>query len=145
MNNKNHNLINKIAIVIGTNTYETLMQIHHMLLNGLKIHNISDETGETDIYYFGTNNWRNINSKDFINKLKKYDLIIISGGETAFSLLNSSEFKFIKNMQCFMPLVSCGIINGGDLDSKYVILKGGGIGGPDIYFKIIDYFKKLYN
>ena len=99
--------------------------------------NRSDEIGNIDLFYFPENSRKSLISPEFIDKLKKYDVLILSGGYTAYFFLNSSGFISIENKESIMPLVSIGVIHGGILNNKIVILKGGSIGNNDIYLKII--------
>ena len=130
--------MNRCAIIIGTRRNQTLEQIKSMLNNNIKIKKESDEIGNIDLDYFTENSWKNLNFPEFLNKLKKYDALVLSGGFTAYTLLYASGFICIENFGSISPLISTGRIKGGILDGRVVILKGGSIGDKNIYLKIIE-------
>ena len=129
----------KISIVIGTYRDKTLKQLDYLADSGIKPKNLDgDVVNDIDLYAFRLNtDYKEIDEK-FIKKLSNYDYIIISGGETAFYILNKANFVYIENKKNIMPLISKGIVKGGILNNKRLVLKGGNIGDSDIYLKIID-------
>ncbi len=129
----------KISIVIGTYRDKTLKQLDYLADCGIKPKNLDgDVVNDIDLYAFRLNmDYKKIDKK-FIKKLSNYDYIIISGGETAFYILNKANFVYIENKKNIMPLISKGIVKGGILNNKRLVLKGGNIGDSDIYLKIID-------
>ena len=132
----------KISIVIGTYRDKTINQVDYLIDNGIKPKNLDeDAVNDVDLYVFRLNiDYKRID-EEFIEKLSNYDYIIISGGETAFYILNKANFVYIENKKNIMPLISKGIIKGGIFNNKKLILKGGNIGNNDIYLKIINYIK----
>ncbi len=132
----------KISIVIGTYRDKTLKQLDYLADSGIKPKNLDgDVVNDIDLYAFRLNtDYKEIDEK-FIKKLSNYDYIIISGGETAFYILNKANFVYIENKKNIMPLISKGIVKGGILNNKRLVLKGGNIGDSDIYLKIIDCIK----
>ncbi len=131
----------KISILIGTYRDKTLKQIDYLIGHGIKLRNFNEPLSDIDLYAFKLDyDYMKIDEK-FIKKLLNYDYIIISGGETAFYILNKADFVYIENKKDIMPLISTGIIKGGFFNNKKLILKGGNIGNDDVYLKIIDYIK----
>lgn len=132
----------KIGIIIGTYRKITLKQIDYLIKNGIKIKSLDDnEINNIDLYKFKLDiDYKKIDYI-YINKLLNYDYLIMSGGETAFYILNKSKFLYIENKDGIMPLISRGIIKGGILNNKKIVLKGGDIGNEDIYLKIINCIK----
>jgi len=132
----------KIGIIIGTYRKITVKQIDSLIKNGIKIKSLDDnKINDIDLYKFKLNiDYKKIDD-NYINKLLNYDYLIISGGETAFYILNKSNFLYIENKDDIMPLISEGIIKGGILNNKKIVLKGGNIGNEDIYLKIINCIK----
>jgi len=132
----------KIAIIIGTYRENTLKQIDYLIKNGIKIKDLNDnEINDISLYKFKLDTDYKKIDYNYINKLLNYDYLIISGGETAFYILNKSDFLYIENKSDIMPLISKGIIKGGILNNKKIVLKGGNIGNEDIYLKIINCIK----
>ena len=131
-----------ISIVVGSTTEITGKQIAYLqdkiesnkiMSNGLKL------------YYLVEENFSKITEKEFLHNLIPSNILIISGGETAYSLLDMSGFHYLGSGKQIMPLISTGIIKGGLFDSKKYVIKGGSIGDIDIYETIIKYARNNFH
>jgi uncharacterized protein YgbK (DUF1537 family) len=78
----------------------------------------------------------------FVSSLRDYDAIILSGGATASFVLERSGFGCIVNGAQVQPLLSSGMVRGGVLDGKLVVLKGGFIGDENTYKTILEWLKQ---
>jgi uncharacterized protein YgbK (DUF1537 family) len=125
-----------ISIIIGSITENTREQVAHiarrmnenrMFYEDVSLYNPSEEQ------------FAQITRKEFLQELAKSNVLIMSGGETAFSILNSSGFNCLVSDYQVMPLISTGIIKGGLLHDRIYIIKGGSIGDIDIYELLIKY------
>ena len=65
--------------------------------------------------------------------------LIMSGGETAFSVLDACGFNYLESGEQILPLISTGTVHGGMLDGKQYVIKGGSLGSDDIYVKLIQH------
>ena len=131
--------MNNMAIIIGSCTDITYRQVNYIRNN--LISPVNSSTGHFNIQLFDLtgNNFAVINKKDFILSLKEYSVLVLSGGETAYTVLNNADFGYLESGTHILPLISTGIIYGGILDGKKYIIKGGSIGDESIYKKIIEY------
>jgi peptidase E len=71
---------------------------------------------------------RDLINRDVADFLKHFDVIVLSGGETANYIIEISSGKYIRAVGEIMPLVDVGIIIGGELNGKIIVTKGGLIG-----------------
>ena len=131
-----------ISIVVGSNTEITGKQIAYMQD---KIENNEIKSNDLKLYYLGEENFSKITEKEFLHNLIPSDILIISGGETAYSLLDMSGFHYLLSGKQIMPLISTGIIKGGLFDSKKYVIKGGSIGNIDVYETIIKYARDNFH
>ncbi len=125
-----------ISIIVGSITEITGKQIASL---NHKIKSCENLYNDVKLYYLGESNFNCLTNRKFLHNLIQSDVFIISGGETAYSLLESSEFEFLLSGNQIMPLISTGIIRGGLFNGKNYIIKGGSIGNIDIYETIIRY------
>ena len=131
--------MNNMAIIIGSCTNITYRQVNYIRNN--LISPVNSSTGHFNIQLFDLtgNNFAVITKKDFILSLKEYSVLVLSGGETAYTVLDNADFGYLESGPHILPLISTGIIYGGILDGKKYIIKGGSIGDESIYKKIIEY------
>ncbi|EQB73598.1 MAG: hypothetical protein AMDU4_FER2C00056G0002 [Ferroplasma sp. Type II] len=131
--------MNNMAIIIGSCTDITYRQVNYIRNN--LISPVNSSTGHFNIQLFDLtgNNFAVITKKDFILSLKEYSVLVLSGGETAYTVLDNADFGYLESGPHILPLISTGIIYGGILDGKKYIIKGGSIGDESIYKKIIEY------
>jgi uncharacterized protein YgbK (DUF1537 family) len=87
----------------------------------------------------------NITEKEFMQELARSDVLIMSGGETAYTLLHSSGFNYLLSYNQIMPLISTGIIMGGLFHEKNYVIKGGSIGDASIYDSLIKYARDNFH
>ncbi len=129
--------MDKIGIIIGSITGITERQVKflkHTLNSGtLNIQNCP----EIKLFYLPERDFSTINDRGFISLLMECDALIMSGGETAFCVLNASGFNYLESGKQILPLISTGIIHGGMLDGERYVIKGGSLGNDDIYVKLI--------
>ena len=131
--------MNNMAIIIGSCTDITYRQVNYIRNNLISPVNSSTGHFNIQLFYLTGNNFAVINKKDFILSLKEYSVLVLSGGETAYTVLNNADFGYLESGPHILPLISTGIIYGGILDGKKYIIKGGSIGDESIYKKIIEY------
>lgn len=131
-----------ISIVVGSTTEITIKQIAY-LENRIKDNKLFYK--DIMLYYLDKNEFNNIKDGKFLHNIAKSDILIMSGGETAYSLLSSSGFKYLMSRNQIMPLISTGIIKGGLFNNKLYIIKGGSLGGVDIYDIMIKYARNNFN
>ena len=131
--------MNNMVIIIGSCTDITYRQVNYIRNN--LISPVNSSTGHFNIQLFDLtgNNFAVITKKDFILSLKEYSVLVLSGGETAYTVLDNADFGYLESGPHILPLISTGIIYGGILDGKKYIIKGGSIGDESIYKKIIEY------
>ncbi len=129
----------KIGIIIGSLTTITERQVGHLkhTLNSgtLNIKNCP----EIKLFYLPETNFSTINDIDFISLLIECNALIMSGGETAFYVLDTSGFNYLESGEQILPLISTGTVHGGMLDGKQYVIKGGSLGSDDIYVKLIQH------
>lgn len=126
-----------IAIVVGSVTKITKKQIKHIEESINDANKILYK--DVCLYYVGNDNYTLIKEHEFIEGLLNSKVLIMSGGETAYSLLNASGFDYLISNRQIMPLISTGTINGGLLHGKKYVIKGGSIGDVNVYNKIMEY------
>ena len=131
-----------ISIVVGSTTEITEKQIAY-LQNKIESNEIKNK--DLKLYYLGEENFSKIIEKEFLQNLIPSDILIISGGETAYSLLDSSGFHYLASGKQILPLISTGIIKGGLFDGKKYVIKGGSIGDIDVYETIIQYARNNFH
>jgi uncharacterized protein YgbK (DUF1537 family) len=130
-----------ISIIIGSTTEITRKQIAYIQakING-------DNMLYKDIMLYNPleDQFGNITEKEFMHGLARSDVLIMSGGETAYTLLYSSGFSYLLSRNQIMPLISTGIIIGGLFHEKNYIIKGGSIGDASIYDSLIKYARNNF-
>ncbi len=133
----------RIAIIIGTCSGITDKQI--MKLNSAGYYNSEDiyEKKDVALFVLTESKWIKTKSAEFIYNLSWYDFLIMSGGETAYSVLSSSNFDYLLSSHQYLPLISTGIIKGGILNNKKYILKGGSLGNENIYLDLIEHINSI--
>jgi uncharacterized protein YgbK (DUF1537 family) len=135
--------IEKVAFVIGTRDGTTLKQLQHMQREGFAIRPpISTEAADVSIFSFSLDTNAELIDDSFVNSLRDYDAIVLSGGATASYVLEMSDFGCIVNGAQVQPLLSSGTVRGGVLDGKFVVLKGGFIGDEKTYKTILKWLKQ---
>jgi len=68
--------------------------------------------------------------------------IVVSGGDTAMSLLDALSARELEIIDELEPLVPIGVIKGGKWEGMIVITKTGGFGGEDVFLKAVDYINR---
>ena len=131
-----------ISIIIGSTTEITKQQVAYLMakmnINKILYRDITLYTPVED--QFG-----NITEKEFMQELARSDVLIMSGGETAYTLLHSSGFNYLLSYNQIMPLISTGIIMGGLFHEKNYVIKGGSIGDASIYDSLIKYARDNFH
>ncbi len=131
-----------ISIIIGSTTEITKQQVAYLMakmnINKILYRDITLYTPVED--QFG-----NITEKEFMQELARSDVLIMSGGETAYTLLHSSGFSYLLSYNQIMPLISTGIIMGGLFHEKNYVIKGGSIGDASIYDSLIKYARDNFH
>ena len=131
-----------ISIIIGSTTEITKQQVAYLMakmnINKILYRDITLYTPVED--HFG-----NITEKEFMQELARSDVLIMSGGETAYTLLHSSGFNYLLSYNQIMPLISTGIIMGGLFHEKNYVIKGGSIGDASIYDSLIKYARDNFH
>jgi len=136
--------IRKIAFVVGTSDPATARQLQYMKRLGYWVGNPRvKRPNKTDIYSFSFTKEKSLITSEFLRSLARYDGLLLSGGETANYVLKRSAFHSILNGKSIQPLVSTGLIKGGLLQGKLVVLKGGSIGDDKTYMRILDWMTGL--
>lgn len=126
-----------ISIVVGSITEITEKQMEYLrriIKNDRKASNYN-----VVLYYMRDEHFSRIRDKEFLMHLSISDTLIMSGGETAYSLLDASGFDYLISREQIMPLVSTGIVIGGLFNGLHYIVKGGSIGEINIYETMIEY------
>lgn len=135
--------IEKVAFVIGTRDGMTLKQLRHIELEGFIVRPPkSEEAAEVSIFAFSLDNEARLVDDSFVDSLRDYDAIVLSGGATASFVLDKSRFDCIVNGAQVQPLLSTGTVRGGILDGTLVVLKGGFIGDEKTYKTILEWLKQ---
>jgi D-threonate/D-erythronate kinase len=133
----------KVAFVVGTRDPRTLEQLGHMETLGFPIQKPAVKRAEdVDLFVFSMEKDKGIITQPFLEHLAKYDGLVLSGGATANHVLARSGFRYLQNDGQVQPLVSSGIVRGGVLGGKRVVLKGGFIGDAKTYKTILDWLRK---
>jgi D-threonate/D-erythronate kinase len=133
----------KVAFVVGTRDPRTLEQLGHMGTLGFPIQKPAAKRPEdVDLFVFSMEKDKGIITQPFLEHLAKYDALVLSGGATANHVLARSGFRYLQNDGQVQPLVSSGIVMGGVLGGKRVVLKGGFIGDEKTYKTILDWLRK---
>ena len=129
--------MDKIGIIIGSLTAITEKQVRYLKRtlhsNTMNIKNCP----EIKLFYLPETNFSTINDRESISLLIECNALIMSGGETAFSVLDASGFNYLESGEQILPFISTGIIHGGMLDGERYVIKGGSLGNDDIYVKLI--------
>ncbi|WMT50741.1 MAG: nucleotide-binding domain containing protein [Ferroplasma sp.] len=126
-----------ISIVVGSMTEITEKQIAHLhktLQNDGKA-----SSNNVALYYLRDEHFSRIRDKEFLRELSISNTLIMSGGETAYSLLDASGFDYLISGGQIMPLISTGKVSGGLFNGLHYIIKGGSIGEINIYEKMIEF------
>lgn len=135
----------KICIIVGTYRTTSLRQIDCLRQRGYEVRKPPSESStDVVVYAFKLDRDKCYLTSEFITSLERYDAVILSGGETASTILNLTRFHYLENVKGPSPLVSAATIKGGALDGKIVLLKGGLIGGDDIYLNLISWLEHKY-
>lgn len=135
--------IEKVAFVIGTRDRITLKQLRYMSREGFAIGQPgSIDPGRVSIFSFSLASDATIVDDAFLDSLRGYDAIVLSGGATANFILEKSGFDYIANGPQLQPLLSSGTVTGGLFDGKTVVLKGGFIGYENTYKTILEWLKQ---
>jgi uncharacterized protein YgbK (DUF1537 family) len=133
----------KVAFVVGTRDPRTMEQVRHMRRLGFPIQKPAvNRTEDVDLFSFSMEKEKGIVTLPFLKHLAEYDALVLSGGATANYVLKRSDFGYLQNDGQVQPLVSSGIVKGGLLDGKRVVLKGGFIGDEKTYKTILDWLRK---
>jgi uncharacterized protein YgbK (DUF1537 family) len=131
-----------ISIIVGSITKTTREQIAYITR---KLNDNRMFYEDVSLYNPSEVQFAWITSKEFIQELSKSNVLIMSGGETAYTLLYSSGFNYLLSLDQIMPLISTGVIKGGVFDDKNYIIKGGSIGGIDVYERLIEYARDKFH
>jgi uncharacterized protein YgbK (DUF1537 family) len=135
--------IEKVAFVIGTRDGMTQKQLHFMEKEGFAIRRpASIDAADVNVFSFSLEVDAKLIDDSFVNSLRDYDAIVLSGGATANFVLEMSDFGCIVNGAQMQPLLSTGTVRGGVLDGKLVVLKGGFIGHENTYKMILQWLKQ---
>lgn len=135
--------VEKVAFVVGTRDGMTLKQLRHMELEGFIVRPpTSEEAAKVSIFAFSLDDEARLVDNSFVDSLRDYDAIVLSGGATASFVLGKSRFDCIVNGAQVQPLLSTGTVRGGILDGKPVVLKGGFIGDEKTYKTILEWLKQ---
>jgi uncharacterized protein YgbK (DUF1537 family) len=141
------NEVKRICFIVGSTHENTIRQIEKARRSGIKVINIKDSNSlqsyDEVIVSFDLMKDRDYLNEDFIRQVAQFDALVVSGGETANSLINMSKANYLESIGEVMPLVGVSLIKGGLLDGKVIITKGGIIGGEDAYLRIRDYLRTL--
>ena len=133
----------RVGFVVGTMDPRTLEQIDHMRRLGYPVQKPAvKRAGEVDLFVFSMEKDKGIVTQPFLEHLAEYDALVLSGGATANHVLARSGFRYLQNDGQVQPLISSGIVRGGLLDGKRVVLKGGFIGDEKTYKTILDWLRK---
>jgi uncharacterized protein YgbK (DUF1537 family) len=131
--------MDNMAIIIGSCTNTTYRQVNYIRNNLIcPLHSITGHF-RIQLFFLTGNNFSLIGKKDFILSLQEYSVLVLSGGETAYTVLYNADFDCLESGPQILPLISTGIIHGGILNGKKYVIKGGSIGNDNIYKKIIEY------
>ena len=131
-----------ISIIIGSTTEITKKQIAYLMAK-MNINKILYK--DITLYNPVEDQFGNITEKEFMQELARSDVLIMSGGETAYTLLHSSGFNYLLSYNQIMPLISTGIIMGGLFHEKNYVIKGGSIGDASIYDSLIKYARDNFH
>ena len=131
-----------ISIIIGSTTEITKKQIAYLMAK-MNINKILYK--DITLYNPVEDHFGNITEKEFMQELARSDVLIMSGGETAYTLLHSSGFNYLLSYNQIMPLISTGIIMGGLFHEKNYVIKGGSIGDASIYDSLIKYARDNFH
>ena len=131
-----------ISIIIGSTTEITKQQVAYLMAK-MNINKILYK--DITLYNPVEDHFGNITEKEFMQELARSDVLIMSGGETAYTLLHSSGFNYRLSYNQIMPLISTGIIMGGLFHEKNYVIKGGSIGDASIYDSLIKYARDNFH
>ncbi len=131
-----------ISIIIGSTTEITKQQVAYLMAK-MNINKILYK--DITLYNPVEDQFGNITEKEFMQELARSDVLIMSGGETAYTLLHSSGFNYLLSYNQIMPLISTGIIMGGLFHEKNYVIKGGSIGDASIYDSLIKYARDNFH
>ena len=133
----------KVAFVVGTRDPRTMEQLRHMKGLGFPIQKPAVKRAEgVDVFFFSMKKEKGVITGPFMEHLAGYDALVLSGGATANLILERSGFRYLQSEGQVQPLVSSGIVKGGLLDGRRVVLKGGFIGDEKTYKTILDWLRK---
>lgn len=131
--------MDKIGIIIGSLTAITEKQVEYLKRtlrsDSLNIKNCP----EIKLFYLQETDFSTVKDMGFISLLMECNALIMSGGETAFCVLDTSGFNYLESEEQILPLISTGTVHGGMLDGKRYVIKGGSLGDYDIYIKLIQH------
>ncbi|GGM72682.1 hypothetical protein GCM10007108_08520 [Thermogymnomonas acidicola] len=130
--------VERVCLVIGTYRPKTVKQIialRSSISDGFL--RIGGHSVKVDITFEPLERMKSKIDRDFVDRLANYDLIVISGGLTAETVLEKSGYHHILSRPADVIMTGAGTVVGGRLDGKEVILKGGMVGGEGIYVDLI--------
>jgi uncharacterized protein YgbK (DUF1537 family) len=131
--------MDRIAIIVGSDTDTTKRQLEYLKDNLLNSSSKLNEYFDISLFYISGNNFSLLKDIDFLSSFKQYKALILSGGDTAYSILHAAEFDYLESGEQILPLISTGTVHGGMLDGKKYIIKGGSLGSDDIYIKLLQH------
>jgi D-threonate/D-erythronate kinase len=135
--------VEKVAYVIGTRDGMTMKQLRYMSKVGYDVRQpATAEPKDVSIFSFSLASDASRVDDSFLASLRDYDALVLSGGATANFILERSGFGYIANGPQVQPLLSSGVVKGGLLDGKTVVLKGGFIGYENTYKTILEWLKQ---
>ena len=132
--------IRSMAYVIGSENEKTQSQISYAVSKSIKLRSIekyNKEFYKAIIIRLKYIEQKHLIDDEFIEKVKVFDSLFLSGGETANSIFVASGGDFIEAINDYIPLVGIGRIHGGKLDQKIIVTKGGSIGGQSVYIDVL--------
>lgn len=135
--------VRHVAFVIGTTDDMTMRQLRYMEEQGYPLKRpVPRERAPVSIFTFSFDQeWRSVDDA-FLQSLRGYEALVLSGGATAGFVLERSGCKCIVSGEQIQPLLSTGRVRGGLFDGKMVVLKGGFIGDEKTYKTILEWLTR---
>lgn len=133
--------VRSVSYIIGSMEKKTETQIEYAVSRGVRmkmIEELREENVKALIIRLDYMRHRNLLNENFIKLVSNFDSFVLSGGETANTIFDSSGGIYLESLGDFMPLVGIGRVHGGLLDGKILVTKGGMIGPENIYITILD-------
>ncbi|MGA2663928.1 MAG: four-carbon acid sugar kinase family protein [Nitrososphaerales archaeon] len=132
-----------VAFVVGTGDPRTVEQIRYLGDLGFPVQKPRVKRAEeVDVFSFSIGREKDLVTGAFLEQLRAYDALVLSGGATANHVLERAGTRRLLNDGQVQPLVSSGVVSGGVLDGKRVVLKGGSIGDDKTYKTILDWLRR---